>query len=139
MKVENNGDILNYLPLAYDKALLLSCFLNQFLCLHLVILLSLGYQLSPGICHLVSIAGITFSNLLVELSYRLRNCQQVIGTSLEYLIWTVSFFFFLRWYLFIREHACTSGGQRGGQGEGEADSPLTRVPDVGLSPRTPRS
>ena len=37
-------------------------------------------------------------------------------------------------YLFEREREKTQVG-----GEGEADSPLSRVPDVGLDPRTPGS
>ena len=40
-------------------------------------------------------------------------------------------------YLFERMSEHEQGGVA--EGEGEADSPLNREPDVGLSPRTPRS
>jgi len=42
--------------------------------------------------------------------------------------------FFLRFYLFVRERAHKQGEQ---QAEGEAGSPLSKEPDVGLNPRNP--
>ena len=43
-------------------------------------------------------------------------------------------FFLLRFYLFIRERDSMSE-----EGEGEADSLLSREPDTGLDPRIPGS
>jgi len=43
------------------------------------------------------------------------------------------FLFFLRFYLFDRGR---ERAQAGGVGEGEADSPLSKEPHVGLDPRT---
>jgi len=40
----------------------------------------------------------------------------------------------------LRERAESTSGEWGRRGaEGEADYPLSREPDVGLDPRTPRS
>ena len=58
---------------------------------------------------------------------------------------TFSFFFFkilfiyLRWGEREREREHISGGGRGTEGKGEAGSMLSREPNVGLDPRTPRS
>jgi len=46
--------------------------------------------------------------------------------------------FFKRLYLREKERASTSRGEEGGA-EGEADSPLSREPHVGLDPGTLRS
>jgi len=49
------------------------------------------------------------------------------------------FLFSLRFYLFERKstHAgARQHEQRKGEAEGEADSPLSRQPDMGLNPRT---
>lgn len=50
-------------------------------------------------------------------------------------------FFLKRFYLFEREHerAESKGGEERREAEGEADSSLSREPDVGLDPRTWRS
>ena len=42
----------------------------------------------------------------------------------------------LRFYLFEREHERGVGEVGGAEGEREADSPLSREPDVGLNPKT---
>ena len=47
------------------------------------------------------------------------------------------FVFFLRFYLFDTEkETAREGTQAEGVGEGEAGSPLSREPNVGLDPRT---
>ena len=43
--------------------------------------------------------------------------------------------FFLRFYLFERERESRQAGEAA-EGEGEAGSPLSREPDVGLDPTT---
>jgi len=45
----------------------------------------------------------------------------------------LTFLFFLRFYLFVREREHKPGEW---QAEGETVSPLSKEPDVGLNPRT---
>ena len=57
---------------------------------------------------------------------------------MEFLCFPFKFsfpFFFLRFYLFIHERQKEAETQA----EGEADSPLSREPDVGLDPKTLKS
>ena len=60
-------------------------------------------------------------------SIKLSEIQHIMKKyiQLEYL------FLFLKFYLFEREIESMSGGRRA---EGEADSPLSKEPDMGLNP-----
>ena len=52
-----------------------------------------------------------------------------------YILYTIIF----KDFIYLREREIVRDHEQGKQGEGEAGSPLSRKPTVGLDPRTPGS